>query len=516
MRPTFMGFEMSKRAIYTNQKALDIVGHNLSNVNTAGYTRQRVEVTSVAVNNDLQRINNGTLSLTGQGSQAIGVEQLRDIFVDQRFREEYSNAAYHGKSAELLESIQVAIGDGNDITDESGLYGGIKNLYEALNDFIKDPTSHAQANVVMSEFKNITQVLRQIDTNLTNAAQQHIEDLSVDVDRVNEITAQIAHLNKVISEDAVVLSDPDNEFFRPNELYDERNLLLDELAMYGNITATENEDGTVDVQMGEHYVVDGKKSDNLNLIVNDNNTVVIEWSSSGESIGLTGGTLLASIHYLNGRGTNVQDKADEPYQGIPYYRDQMDNFANALADLANTTLPEIDPATGGPLKDAAGNTVYKTLLGGKDETGATNKYFVNAENITISDEWNAAGPGYFIFSEDENVEDYAQQIAATLVDNSFTFDSHGEIFEGSFVDFEVNILSKLGSDISFNVGRQEAYGQIADDFLDQRDAVSGVSSDEETANMMMYQKSYNAAARVMTTLDEMLDTIINRMGRVGL
>ncbi len=516
MRPTFLGFEMAKQSIFTNQKSIDIVGNNLSNANTAGYTRQRVERTSVAVNNNLSRITTSSIGLTGQGVEAVGIEQVRDVFIDQRFREEYANASYHGKSAEILADIQTAIGDGADITDEAGLYGAMKQLYEGLNDFIKEPTMHSHANVVMSNFNNITQVLRQIDQNLTTVAQQHIEDLDIDVKRVNEIATQIAHLNDVISKDSVILTDPNNEFFQPNELIDQRNLLLDELAMYGDITVIQNDDATVDVEMGNHLMIDGAKSDSIVLLANENQTVQVKWGSTGETIDTTGGTLLASLHILNGRGTNINDSIDEPFQGIPYFRDQMDNFANSLADLANTTIPEIDPATGDPLTDASGNVIYKTLLGAKDEFGNTSIYGVNAENIALSNEWTTEGPGYFIYSETEYIEDYAQQIAAALVDTSFTFDSHGETFEGSFIDFEVNILSKLASDINFNVGRQDSYATIADDFLDKRDAISGVNSDEETANMLMYQKSYEAAARVMTTLDEMLDQVINRMGRVGL
>jgi flagellar hook-associated protein 1 FlgK len=78
------------------------------------------------------------------------------------------------------------------------------------------------------------------------------------------------------------------------------------------------------------------------------------------------------------------------------------------------------------------------------------------------------------------------------------------------------MLARLGADLKFHEGRHEAAATVADDFLERRDQIAGVSQDEETADMIRYQKSYEAAARLMTVLDDILDVLINRMGRVGL
>ncbi len=515
MRPTFLGFETAYSAIYTSQKALDIVGSNLANTNTVGYTRQRVDVSSVVVQNQNNKVATNPVGLMGQGIEILGIDQVRDKFLDTRFREEYGNAAYHGKSAEILDSIQVALGDGADITDEGGLYNSIAELYANLNSFIQEPTMDAQANLVMSSFTNISQILNQLDSNLTNAAAEHAEDLKVEVERINEIAQRISHLNEIISEDSLILLSPDNNNYGPNELYDERNLLLDELSSYGNITVTELSNGMIDVMFGEDELVTGLEHDALEMRINEDETVTVSWRSSAEHITTVSGSLLASVHMLNGRGANAQVNNDEPHRGVPYYRDQLDTFASTLAGLANNLLPELDTATGEPLLDADGNTIYKTLLGAKLPNGQTVDIGITAANISVSKEWTDNGPGYFIFNPDENVEDYAQELAAKLTDTEYTFTSFGESYTGSFADYLVNMYGKLGSDVSFHEGRNESYATVANNFLDQKNAVSGVSSDEETANMLIYQKSYDAAARLMTTLDEMLDKIINGMGLVG-
>ena len=513
MRPTFMGFEAAKSALFTNQKSLDIVGNNLANINTAGYTRQRVERGAVSFSAYTSRVSSSKIGLAGQGVEALGVSQLRDAFLDKCFRDEYAKASYHSQAVNILSSIQSALTDGNDITSESGIQGAIEQLFSSLNQFINEPTLDSSANIVMSAFKNICQVLNQLDEKLQVVANQQIEDLKASVSRVNEITAAIAHLNEVISKDAALLSE--NGHFKPNDLLDERNLLLDELAAYGDIKVTELPDGTINVDFGDHRVVSGNKADALAVSVTDDQLVGVYWKTSGDNVVLTGGSILADLHFINGLGNNVQNSSESVMQGIPYYRDRLNSFAHALATLANNSVPEYDPATDAPKVDANGKIVYKTLLAPSQYSGSAGGQ-ITAGNISLSVEWTQNGPGYFIYNRNEAVEDYAQKLASSLVDTRFTFQLYGETFTGTFAEYNVEMLGRLGADLKFHEGRHEAFAAVADDFLDRRDEIAGVSQDEETADMIKYQKAYEAAARLMTILDEMLDVLINRMGRVGL
>lgn len=516
MRPTFMGFQTAKNAVFANQKSIDIVGNNLANTETKGYTRQRVERTSIAPSSYSTKVASNRVGLMGQGVDTLGVSQMRDNLLDKRFRDEYSKASYHGQAASILQDIQSALGDGDNIASESGLYSAMQTLYKSLNDFVQEPTMDTEANIVLSAFKNITQVLQQLDRKLTDVMNQQIEDLNVSVNRVNDIASQIANLNKAIGDDATVLVSK-SEYFQPNELLDQRNLLLDELANYGDVSVVQLANGKVNVEFGGHLMIEENESSTLRMVQTPGEqTVSVQWSSTGKNISTTAGSLLGSIHFINGRGHNVQDKTESPYQGIPYYRDQINTFASALTQMANNAIPEYDAVTKQPKVDEFGNIVYKTLLSAKTESGTSNNIPVTAANVSISTEWTQGGAGYFIYTRDEEVEDYAQKMASLLTESSFTFESHGEKYTGSFVDFEINFLGKLASDLSYQENRQQATATVADDFLDQRDSISGVSRNEETADMLIYQKSYEAAARLMTALDDLLDTVINRMGRVGL
>ena len=131
-----MGVETAKSSIFTNQKSLDIVGNNLAIVDTEGYTRQRVDRAVIAVNTATQRVAYDGIGLAGQGVQATSISQMRDAFLDKRFREENAQASFHDQSATILSDIQSALGDGADITDESGLLGAIQQIYQNLQNFI--------------------------------------------------------------------------------------------------------------------------------------------------------------------------------------------------------------------------------------------------------------------------------------------------------------------------------------------------------------------------------------------
>ncbi len=520
MRPTFSGFETAKTAIFTNQKAIDIVGHNISNIHTTGYTRQSVDRASIATPSRYTKVASNQVGLKGQGVEALGVSQTRDSFLDKRFREQYTQTAYHSQVSDILSDIQTALGDGADITSESGLFGAMQSIYESLNDFIQNPTMETEANIVMSAFRNITQVLSQMDERLTTVADQQTVDLQITTDRANEILAQIAYLNDQIGNSAEVLLNPNDEYHLSNELLDERNLLLDELSGYADIHVTELSNGMVNVELGGYPAVTEESYTGLQMNTNNDGTVAIRWLDSGESIIPQSGSILASMDYLNGRGINMQSNTETQFQGIPYYRDQINTFAATLAQMVNTSVPMYDETTGEPMVDANGNVMYKEFLAASIPGGqpgeTSDKLPVTAANITISQDWTEQGAGYFIYNPDVETEDYAQLIASRFADNVYTFDSYGEKFTGTFIEYNINMTTKLASDISFHEGRRDSYAKIADDFLDTRDSVSAVSQDEETTDLLKYQKSYEAAARVMTTLDEMLDVIVNRMGRVGL
>ncbi|MFZ2538679.1 MAG: flagellar basal body protein, partial [Oscillospiraceae bacterium] len=132
MRPTFLGFETARRGIAVNQKGLDIVGNNLTNVHTPGYTRQRVDVYSISADMGRSRYGTPNAEFAGQGVGMGGVSQVRDSFLDRRFRDEYSDVGYYDQVSTILEDIESAI---DEYGSDTGLKNAIKDISKALNEF---------------------------------------------------------------------------------------------------------------------------------------------------------------------------------------------------------------------------------------------------------------------------------------------------------------------------------------------------------------------------------------------
>ena len=521
LRPTFLGFETAKRGLTAAQKGLDIAGQNLTNWDSAGYTRQRITQVALAPDSYRSRYSSSRVGVSGQGVEITGIDQTRDVFLDKRFREQNGDVGYYGQAYTVLSDIQSALNEYNPETDV-GLRACLLSMNEALQDFASNAYSDTNANIVMTEFKNLTQTLQQISSKLQDSRSQQIYDLEISVGDVNKKLQQIAGLNQAIMEDKAAVQD--NSYFGPNELLDQRNLLLDELSEYMDLQYTNNADGTITVSVNGQTVVSGSQYDKMELMQNDQTGVVeLRWISSNKSANLTTGALKASVDYTNGRGPNLKNPGETTVKGFLYYQDKLDTFAQTLADTVNNIIPEVD-ADGNIQKDAAGNTIYRKLLGAYtvDENGEGHVVFdqpITADNLSISDAWSK-DPSYIIFNRNsngdaDNVGNYALALSQTLIDGTHGFDSNGEVYQGTFLDYVKGYVSTLAEDVSFADNRHTATSTVSNSLQDSRDEVSGVVVDEEVANVMLYQKSLSAASRLMTAMDEALDVLINKTGLVG-
>lgn len=505
MRPTFLGFETQRKAIITSQKGLDITGHNLSNATTAGYTRQRIDQVSIAPNSYRSRYAYNRTEFAGQGVNISGVAQVRDPFLDKRFRDQYGEAEYYNQSSTILSDIQSILNE----TQDKGLEGELNTLIGKLNKWSENAYSETDASLVREEFKALTQMLREMDTKLNRLTEQYQDDLQIAVDDVNTLFEKLAGLNEAIVEDLGVTSSVDGEYYGPNELLDERNMLLDELSRYGDLEVTNHSDGAVTVKMNGKTVVEGKKHTTMNLLADrENGTVKVTWADTGEDINMTKGYLKASIDVLNGRGVNIKNSGETSTNGMLYYKDKLNAFAKTLAKEMNAILPQTDDPNQTRLLLGA------RVMGPDGKYVTTNDVEVTAGNIFVSDEW--MNDATFAIPEDASkANDLILKMKETLVSGSVQFGEEGQKFEGTFHDFVRDFVGTLGSDVNFNNTRLDATGTLVDEINNQRDSVSGVSEVEETTNMLMYSKSFQAASRMLTTMDEALDVLINKTGLVG-
>lgn len=506
MRPTFLGFEAAKSGVFASQKALDIVGHNLSNIHTEGYTRQRVDQVSQHVNASSTRLKPDLVSLAGMGTSIKGIAQLRNERIDNAYRQESANTGYYSKQNEVLSDIENIVNE-LEVGDEGNGYGlsfAIKDMYAALEDFTYNASSEADANVFANSVLNVTQTLNRISKNLADSAQQHKEEVQIDVNEVNAMLKDIAELNKNIRRSMSTNDYTDQ--FGPNELKDQRNLLLDKLSEYGVLRIEEQMDGTVTVEMNGHKCVWDDEYDSINFQENNNGTVQLNWKTNGENAAKDVGSFKAAVDIINGRGLGATSKTESTANGFLYYQDKLDAFASQLADVLNNTIPATFDANGNVL-------TYKKLIGESVETDTGYEVYpdrlASAENINITN--MLAVDSSYLISEDHSINNNALlNLVHRLTEEKHDFISGSDSFNGTFQEFVADFTGTLGSELAYAEGRYENSMQMLNDIQDNRDEISGVSESEEVVNMMTYNRAYQAAARMMTIMDGLLDVLINR------
>lgn len=500
MRSTFVGLETARRGLAANQLGIDITGNNISNVSTEGYTRQRVDTSSVAVSSLESRFAMKPSSFAGQGVNIDGVSQIRDSFLDKRYWEEKCEVGYYDQASLIMGDIETAL----DEVDSEGIKEALRDFSNALQSLNSNADQVSYANILLTASKSLTQVIKQFDTKLNTILEQQKFDLDIAVDDVNSIVDQIAILNQSIAADIYDSGTNRSEYYRPNELLDKRNLLLDQLSSYGSIKAVEEPNGSVTVDLNGQTVVKGSWSETLNLKQNSDQTVSLSWQSTGEQVSLNSGSLKAYADMINGRGEAAAGPNESNEQGILYYKDRLDSFAQMFAQAYNHTIEiaSVDEISG----ISTGTGTYKVLF---EATGGGR---ITAANLSVSAAWSAQ-PDYIlkdIVASGESDNGHILRMITTL-DKKMDFGD----FTGTFEEYVNSYNITIGQQKNLYTTRLEATSAVADDVLDSRDAVSGVSMDEEGTNLLLYEKAYNAMARLMTVMDEALDTLINKTGLVG-
>lgn len=553
-----MGIESMKQTLFSAQKSLDITGNNLANVNTVGYSRQRADQVSLSVKSNSLYFNTSR-DIAGQGAKTSGIAQLRDPILDKRYRDLNSGTAVANVQADTLTDIQNVV----DVIDTTGFYGIYSSFKSAMSQYSTDSTDRAElANVTMQYAKQMCQALKNYDTQLNQISDQITIDSQTSVDRVNAIFKEMGELNEQIknsyvsSGDIIVDSSQGegykaNSSYGPNELKDQFNALADELSTYGNLTSTEQPDGTFTVDFAGKTVVNGKnytsvfmeigqknkldpsgnpiqKTDTAgNPMVDDNgdpvyeteNTTLAFYFKDGtrmlpSSTSLASGALRGYLDMYNGAGVYASEldagqtplmQEAVPYaedtNGVAYYREMLNALANTMASNFNNACE-------------AGDMFVSS--DGMPQ--------ITASNISVSKEWSkdaqfiSYGPTGATVAGEELDSTYLNRVKK-VVDTELDFSRKtGGIIDQTdmTIDGYVSYWSNtLGQDISYANSVYDAYDSMALSLSNQRDEIMGVSMDEEGANLMVYQKWYNATARMMTALDEALDTIINGMGLVG-
>lgn len=512
IRSTFAGFNTAQLAMAASQKSLDVVGQNISNLNTPGYTRQRLDLQSIGPTGN-SYWNSSNSNKVGQGVTMTGVSQIRDPYLDIQYRNQLADVG----TMDAMDVILEDIGDVFDETARESIRNALNNVVSQLQNMssVGNSGQDTSDNLVRSSMEILLNIFHDNAESLTSAQKEIIENLTGTVAKdVQSYIDRIVELNASIKS-SQVLGSP------ALELMDQRNELIDGLATYLPINVsykTQHMGGDVYVETLEisfkdangdvHVLIDDDKSGSIDITAANDlpplSISVTDTNGAQKDVTdlLKDGVLKGNVDMLNKKG----DFDGSDVKGIGYYEEYFNIFVNKFA----TTLNE--------LNGGAGNELFET----SDGSGV-----FTAENIKISDGWlngtikinNTLTPGAGGTENGTANDVVLKMINALTVDKvKFEYDNgNGKVlaFEGNFFDAYDNLQNTQAIDRQSVSSLLENRVTVLNQIANSKDSVSGVYLDEEVMSLMKYQQSYNAAARLMTTLDEALDTLINNTGVVG-
>ena len=572
MTSTFHGLEVAKRGMMTQQTAIYTTSHNIANANTPGYSRQRVNFVETEPYPAASMNRPQIPGQMGTGVEAGSVQRVREQFLDVQYRSENNKLGYWDSRSTALSRLEDVFAEPSD-TD--GLSAVMNQFWQSLQDLSVNPENEGARSVVLQRAQGVVDTFHYLSNSMKDIQADLGNQISVGIKDVNSILKQIAELNQQIGE-----VEPNG--YLPNDLYDERDRLVDELSNYLNVKVEKVESGgnALDIAEGQYKITlldangapvqDSRGNDvtlvngsqfnqlgfssgqtgqytsnvsspitNIEVFTPDNSSQTDSDPVSGQEVAsiafCTNGNvdfsqgklrgLIESFGYQIGETTDSNGNVIPAVAGIyPEMQDKLDQLAYTFGTLFNTVhklgydlegnqASNIDFFTNlSDVLNAASTIQLNSNIQTKDIAASSNgssgdgKNAINLGNILSMD-----------LSKDLTLEGVKNSDGTPVVlsvgknpgevDVPITTSTINSYYEG--------MIGGLGVDSQQAKRLTNNSSTLLQSADEKRQSVSSVSLDEEMTNLIKYQHAYNAAARNITVIDEMLDKVINGMGIVG-
>jgi flagellar hook-associated protein 1 FlgK len=464
---TFAGIETALRGLLAQQQALNVTGHNISNASTTGYTRQS---TQLQASNALQ-VAPGML--LGTGVDVVGYQRIRDQFLDVQLR---AQTMLQGASTATQQGLGQVEGVFNEPSD-TGLNSLLGQYWAAWQNVANSPEDVATRQALVESATSLANGFNAVSSQLSTIAAQTATNTQLTIDELNSDGADLVSLNTAIFNATAVGN-------TPNDLLDQRDLVLDKLSQLGNVAVTDLGDGTIKVTLDGVTLVDGK----VGQTITESGGTIANGLTPPETAapGATTGKLGALIA--------MRDTT------IPGYKSQLDTIAATLITQTNA------------LQAGGVDVNGVTQTGGFDLAGVAGvNFFTGTDAATIAVNVTAAQVAAASATGKPGDNTNALRIAAMANDPTLA-PLGGTTIGGAYAQ----LVTAIGSDSQAATRSASNARVLVDALTSRRESVSGVSLDEEMTNLIRFQQGYQAAARVMSAMDDAISLLITRTGRAGL
>jgi flagellar hook-associated protein 1 FlgK len=451
---SFFGLNLAARGLAAQQNAMNVVGQNISNASTAGYHRQKATISSLSVAG-----SNGQRAM-GAGSDVTDVQRMQNQFLDAQLMGSGQNLGRWSAGKDALDQVVALINEPSD----TGLSSDMSKFWAGWQDLALHPDSASSRNNVLQAGTTLAGSFNRIASGLRGVQTQQDSAIAANVDQVNRLAAKLASLNNDITQSSISGQ-------APNDLLDQRGTVLTELSNLVDVRVQGNGGAGDTITLGGRSLVQGSQSFALSAGQDANGHTTVLWKEDGSAAKIAGGEIGGEI--------DIQQNV------IPAYMAKLDEVAVALRDRVNAVH------SAGSGQD--GTTGTNFFVGTDAASLAVNPALLADPRLLASGATSAAGDGTV-----------AKAIAAIKSEALVSGSTLGEAY-GSFA-------SLAGTHAVAMQDKLDAESQLSAQLTVQQQSVSGVNLDEEMTDMIRFQQAYNASARVLTTMDEMISTLINNYG----
>jgi flagellar hook-associated protein 1 len=444
-------------ALMAQQLAISVTGQNIANVNTPGYSRQRVNLENTAIPSAQGPV--------GTGVNATGIRRIYDQFLNASINDDIQQKGTWEARSQALAQIEAIFTE----TSDNGLSQNLSKFWNAWQDLSNNPSGYAERKAVADQGQSLAQNI-QDDYGSLNQIQKDMDGrIAAAVDDINTMAAQISNLNDKIVQ-------MENSGQSANDLRDQRDLLLNQLSEKINFTSIESSDGRVTVTLKDGQKLVGKPPDGT-LSTDTSDPPNLVWSTAPTI------SINSSITAGNLKGyLDVRDSIDG-------YKESLDTLAQNISEQVNTLH-----TSGTDLDGSAGVDFFK---GNSASTIEVNSVILGNVNKIA-----AAAGGVSI---DLAAGDNTQAVALSRLQNTLIMDGGTDTFD----TYYNSLVSSVGTDSKNASANLTQQTNVVNQMNNMRDAISGVSTDEEMTNLIQFQHGYAAAAKLIDTVSQMMDTIIN-------
>lgn len=476
-----------------NQTALATISQNLANVNTTGYSRQRV--------NTSELVNAG--GVVGSGTTAESVTRLRNTMLDQTYRTENADLSYYEAKDETLAAAEELLGDfsattSDDSADETGVQLAMEDFFDSWEELAKDLSSTSAQDTVLETAASLVDLLSELDSQLQQLQTESADQVYESVNSLNDLAAQVASLNEQISR-------AETKGYSANDLEDQRDALVDEMSNLTDLTVNVQTDGTYEILVGGVYLVRGTQTHTL-LVTGDgtgSDPLTVTWTETGKAVELSSGSILASLEAADQSAVRTIAESNLPYDFAPSSASTIGELRQGLNGLITTIAYSVnDLFSSGITLD--GTTASGVLFFVNGDTDGENG--MNIGNIQINTTLSADSSLVAVSATGEASDGGIATAIAALVDSELLA---ADGLSKSVDDYYTAAVSWLATERETTDGLVATQDSLVTQTDTDRLAISSVSMEEELTKMITYQSAYSASAKYLSLVDGLVSDIIS-------